>query len=96
MAGNKKTCLINDFICYFPAMYGTFLTGGGHLDGTQGRYGDGKVTIRMTPSAKSFWNGPVWDEWLEAHPDLKHFFEWYPKDCVVVEEVPVIGYKKSS
>ena len=86
-----RTCIVNDFIAFFPAMYGTFVTGGG-LDGAVGRYGNGKVTIRMTPSAKKFWNGPVWEEWLVAFPDLKHFLEWYPKDKVDIVEVLVIGY----
>ncbi len=51
---------------------------------------DKKIKVRMTETAKSFWEGPVWEEWEKPYPDLKLFLESYPRDKVLIELVETI------
>ena len=51
---------------------------------------DGKIRVRMTESAKLFWEVPVWEEWEKAYPDLKLFLESYPRDNVFIELVKTV------
>ena len=91
-----KTVLINEFIAMFPAMFGTFVKctyGGVGLEACKEKLRNGKIVVRMTESAKLFWEGSVWDEWEAAFPDLKEFFESYPRDKVEVELVQVYRMK---
>ncbi len=48
---------------------------------------DAKIRVQMTKSAKSFWEGPVWEEWEKSDPDLKLFLEFYPRDKASIELV---------
>ncbi len=53
---------------------------------------DGKIKIRMTKSAKLFWEDPVWEEWEKSYPDLKLFLESYPRDKVLIELVETVSF----
>ncbi len=53
---------------------------------------DGKIKVRMTESAKSFWEGPVWEEWEKSNPDLKLFLGSYPRDKVMIELVETVSF----
>ncbi len=53
---------------------------------------DGKIRVQMTKLAKSFWEGPLWDEWEKSYPDLKLFLEWYPRDNVAIERVETVYF----
>ncbi len=52
----------------------------------------GTITIKMTKSAKDFWNDPVWDQWKQHYHDLKVLIDNYPKHIIKIEEVPVVRY----
>ncbi len=88
---NGKTVLINDFIAMFYGMYGTFVRAS-ESDKTckHKMMEDGKIKVRMTETAKSFWEGPVWEEWEKSYPDLKLFLDSYPRDKVSIELVETI------
>ena len=91
VACNGKTVLINDFIVMFYGMYGTFVrTSVSDKTCKHKTMEDGKIKVRMTKTAKSFWEGPVWEEWEKSYPDLKLFLESYPRDKVLIELVETI------
>ncbi len=55
-----KTVLINDFIAMLYGMYGTFVRATVLAKTCKGKTTeDGKIKVRMTESAKLFWEGPV-------------------------------------
>ncbi len=88
-----KTVLINDFIAMFYGMYGTFMKAIASSKTCKDKSAeDGKIRIRMTESAKSFWEGPVWEEWERSFPDLKFFLQSYPRDKVVIELVETVSF----
>ena len=85
---NAKMVLINDFISMFPAMYGTFVTLTKDVEGCKNNITeDGKLWIKMTKSAKVFWESSVCDEWKTSYPDLKFFLDSYPREKIEIELV---------
>ncbi len=85
-----KTVLINDFIAIF---YGTFVRATVLAKTCKKKTTeDGKIKVRMTESAKLFWEGPVWEEWEKSYPDLKLFLESYPRDKVLIVLVETVSF----
>ncbi len=90
---NGKTVLTNKFIALFPAMFETYNTAGNsNYAKTQINNNEGKITIKITKSAKVFLNDPVGYQQKEQYPDFKNLIDNYPKDSIQIEVVPVVRY----
>ncbi len=77
----------------FYSMYDTFVRATVLAQTCKGKTTeDGKIRVQMTKLAKSFWEGPVWEEWEKSYPDLKLFLESYPRDKVVIELVYTVCF----